>query len=59
MTTTRKIEITTNHPDADLIARVAAEVIADELDRRGITWSVTVTDAIGTKLNEWEGEDGS
>lgn len=56
--TTRKIEITTDHPDADIISRVVAETIADELDRRGISWNVKVTDAIGTPLHEWQGENG-
>lgn len=51
MRTIRRIEIDTDHPNASTLIRAATERLADDLDRRGVHWEVTLTDAVGTPLS--------
>lgn len=46
----RRIEIDTDHPAAETAVRIAAANLADTLDRRGVQWSIVVTDAAGIPL---------
>lgn len=46
----RKIEIDTDHPNAESLIRAAAERLADDLDRRGVNYEVIHTDAVGLPL---------